>query len=222
MQQVEAGRMALGDVELLLAHRSGLPATAPAGDVATVRPTGPPGEYRYSDVGMILLGRLLQEATGTPLDVLLERHITGPLGLADTGFRPAFSERIVATEAKPGRGLVRGAVHDETAYALGGVAGHAGIFSTAHDLAVFGHSLLGATTRGFAVDQPSFMGRLASPHTFGHTGFTGTSIVVDPRRKAVVVLLTNRVHPDRSWGGVNEARVAVADIVAEESLDTVP
>jgi CubicO group peptidase (beta-lactamase class C family) len=158
----------------------------------------------------------------------------------------------VATDARSSRGLLRGVVHDQVAHSLGGVAGHAGVFSTAADLAVVGHLLLGggayrgrrilaeATVRrmltnanaglpavdaerpnrtsdhglGVVLDQPWFMGRLASPRTFGHTGFTGTSLLVEPRRRLVLVLLTNRAHPNWSWANPDPARVAVADAVA--------
>jgi CubicO group peptidase (beta-lactamase class C family) len=149
----------------------------------------------------------------------------------------------------------RGAVHDGNASAMGGVAGHAGLFSTAADLAVLGQMLLSggeyrgtrvlseATVRrmltnanpglpavpdpdhgpgwssanglGVRLDQPWFMGRLSSPVTFGHTGFTGTSIVVDPRRRAVLVLLTNRAHPDWRRANPDPARVAVANAFAD-------
>jgi CubicO group peptidase (beta-lactamase class C family) len=144
-------------------------------------------------------------------------------------------------------------VHDENAFALGGVAGHAGIFASAVDVAVIGQLLLNGgeyggvrilepeTVRraltdvngglpardpanragrsahglGFELNQAWYMGRLAGPQTFGHTGFTGTSLVVEPTRRLVLVLLTNRVHPDRAWGGINATRTAVADVLAD-------
>ena len=254
-------------VRMLLAHTSGLPdvvdlARSPSGSarrqaiLATPLVLGlvPGTAFRYSDVGMMTLGLLVERATGVPLPALVADGITRPLGMVDTGFVPLerlgrdeLAARMVATEAKRGRGLVRGAVHDENAALLGGVAGHAGLFGTAADLAILGQTLVnGGEYRGARVlaeptvrllltnanahlpvgtrraahglgvelDQPWYMGRLAAPATCGHTGFTGTSIVVDPVRRAVVVLLTNRVHPDRSFGGINPTRAAVADLVA--------
>jgi CubicO group peptidase (beta-lactamase class C family) len=262
----EFGRPAV-TVGTLLTHTSGLPdvidldrvdasarrAAIPA--TPLVDGVAPGSLFRYSDVGLLVLGLLLERVTGTPLDALLRTRLTGPLGLADTGFNPAgdLADRMVATEAKPVRGLLRGVVHDENAAALGGVAGHAGVFSTAADLAVVAQMLINggeygdtrifaeATVRrmlvdanaglpavdpdhrpgraahglGVELDQSWYMGRLASPYTFGHTGFTGTSLVVDVPRRVVLVLLTNRVHPDRNWGATNPTRVAVADAVAD-------
>jgi CubicO group peptidase (beta-lactamase class C family) len=144
-------------------------------------------------------------------------------------------------------------VHDDVANTLGGVAGHAGIFATAADLAAVGQLLLdGGRYRGVRVlrqatveamltnvnaglpavdpqrpgrpsahglgvvlDQPWFMGRLTSPRTFGHTGFTGTSLLVDPRRRLVLVLLTNRAHPNWSWADPDPARLAAANVLAD-------
>ncbi|GII58326.1 hypothetical protein Pth03_67150 [Planotetraspora thailandica] len=198
----------------------------------------PPGPYVYSDVGMITAGRVAEIAGKAPLDVLVRARVTGPLGLADTGYRPepAARPRIVATEHKPERqadGCVRGEVHDETAYALGGVAGHAGLFSTAADLLRFGEFLragddrvlspgaLAEMTRDQGVEGAAFrqgLGvRIGDPAStgpltgaFGHTGFTGTSLVVDPCRGLTVVLLTNNVHPLRGRPGIRELRHAVA------------
>jgi len=197
--------------------------------------------------------------TGLPLDQALRAGVTGPLGLRDTGYTPMSwmsaadrSARMVATDARSPRGLLRGVVHDDVAAALGGVCGHAGVFGTAADLAVIGQLLLDggqyrgtrilaeATVRhmlsnvnaglnaidpehpgrtaehglGVELDQPWFMGRLATPATFGHTGFTGTSLLVEPRRRLVLVLLTNRAHPNWSWADPNPARVAVANAAA--------
>jgi hypothetical protein len=158
-------------------------------------------------------------------------------------FNPPASlrSRIAATEAEPwaGRPMIRGEVHDENAWSLGGVAGHAGLFSTAHDLAVLAQTLLNGgqygdarilqpdTVRamltnenaefpgdshglGFELDQRWYMDALSSPVTFGHTGYTGTSMVVDPLSGSFVVLLTNRVHPTRDWGSNNPSRRAMA------------
>jgi CubicO group peptidase (beta-lactamase class C family) len=246
-------------VRHLLTHTGGLPAWVPLysryatveerrAAVLAVRPTAPPGEqYVYSDLGMITLGMLVEEVTGRTLDRVVEDDITEPLRMRDTMFDPPASlrPRIAATEAQPwaGRPMIRGEVHDENAWSLGGVAGHAGLFSTAHDLAVLAQTLLNGgrygaarileedTVRamltneneafpgdshglGFELDQRWYMDGMSSPVTFGHTGFTGTSFVVDPLAESFTVLLTNRVHPTRDWGSNNPARRAVAQDVA--------
>ena len=235
-------------VRHLLTHTGGLPAWLPLysrydtveerlAAVLEVAPRSAPGErYTYSDLGLITLGLLVEEVTGRPLDEVVAAGITAPLGMRDTLFNPlehdpALVDRIAATEAQPwaGRTMVRGEVHDENAWSLGGVAGHAGLFSTAHDLAVLARTLLNggrygtdrvletetvrtmlADDLGFEVDERWYMDGLSTPVTFGHTGFTGTSLVVDPMSDSFVVLLTNRVHPSRDWGSNNPARRAVA------------
>lgn len=245
---------------LLLRHLSGLPADvdlvhrpgAPSAGVtpyllATALADQPGRTYRYSDIGMAILGLVLAAIGGTPLERLMAEQITGVLGLADTAYRPLGVDgpgdvtRIAATEAEPwiGRPMLRGAVHDEMAYAMGGVSGHAGLFGTARDLVVFGQTLLNgggygqarllrpATVAaalapgpvspyglGLELNQPAFMGALAGPASFGHTGFTGTSLVVDLVRRTVLVLLSNRVHPTRDWGAINPTRRRLADEVA--------
>jgi CubicO group peptidase (beta-lactamase class C family) len=224
----------------LLTHTSGLPATLPLYDLPDRRrrtaalwdtpPAGRPGgAHLYSDVNLLLAQQVLELATATPLDTLVREGITRPLGMDRTRFRPprAVRRRIAATEdqrrpwARADRGMLRGEVHDENAHALGGVAGHAGLFSTAGDLAVLCRTLLtgGAygTARilapssvaqllappglGFAVGRPQFMGELAGPlsegRAAGHTGFTGTSLVLDPVTDVFLVLLANTVHPVR-------------------------
>jgi CubicO group peptidase (beta-lactamase class C family) len=228
-------------VRELLTHTAGLPedvhiAGDPAATLSSVLRTPlapgmtPGNQYHYSDLGMITLGAVVQRITGRRLDRLVRDELTGPLGMHDTGYRPPpeVRDRVVATEYQPGRGMIRGEPHDETAAALGGVSGNAGIFSTAGDLAVFAQMLLNGgryggvrilredTVRqmltnvnvrfpgqdhglGVELNQPYFMGPLASPVTFGHTGFTGTSIVVDPRSQTILILLANQVHPDRLW-----------------------
>lgn len=244
-------------VQQLLTHTSGLkPDPVPslwAGypDIAsrraaifTEQPVNPPGTvYLYSDINMIVLQLLAERLTGKGLDELVRTGITEPLGMVDTGYNPPASklDRIAATEfeANPPRGMVRGSVHDENAWALGGVAGHAGIFSTASDLAVLaqtilnggsyaGHRILRQDTvdamltnlnqafpghdhgLGFELNQRFYMGGLSGPRTAGHTGFTGTDLVIDPQSRSFSILLTNRVHPSRSWGSINLAREAVA------------
>jgi CubicO group peptidase (beta-lactamase class C family) len=245
-------------VRQLLTHTSGLRPDLPfynyptrAEQVAALyaeRPQAPPDTtYVYSDLNLIALQFVLEQATGRPLDALVRADITGPLRMTDTGYNPAASlrPRIAATEyehvppARVDRGLVWGEVHDENAWALGGVAGHAGMFSTADDLAILAQTLLnggryGRTrilgehhTRllltdfnqrfpadshglGFELDQRWYMDGLSSPVTAGHTGYTGTSLVIDPLSHSFAILLTNRVHPSREWGSINPARRAVA------------
>lgn len=209
----------------------------------------PPGEhYTYSDLNLITAARLMEDLTGHGLDELVAQLITEPLGLADTGYNPPASklDRIAATEYMPwtGRGMVRGSVHDEKAYYLGGVAGHAGVFSTAADLAVFGQLVLNGGTYGghrvlsedwvrtmltnqnarlgpeaarglgWQLDQRFYMDALTSPVSFGHTGYTGTDLVCDPISGTVFTLLTNRVHPTREWGTISDYRRAPARMVA--------
>ncbi|GAB1823487.1 serine hydrolase domain-containing protein [Herbidospora sp. RD11066] len=234
-------------VRHLLTHTAGLPPGrrpdgVSAGEarwdyVLSAESTGPAGSpYVYSDVGMITMGRVCEIASGMPLDALVERIITGPLGLADTCFRPSpeLLPRIAATEFKPERGVgVRGEVHDETAHALGGVAGHAGLFSSAGDLVRFAEILRaggagvlsaesvaemlrdqqvrGAAFRqglGVRIGDPAIVGPLTD--AYGHSGFTGTSLVVDVERGLTVVLLTNNVHPLRGRPGIRDLRNEVA------------
>ncbi|GAA2874701.1 hypothetical protein GCM10010517_35440 [Streptosporangium fragile] len=207
--------------------------------ILSTPPLGPAGErYLYSDVGLITAGRVAEIAGQAPLDELVRARVTAPLGLSATGYRPGPSllPRIVATEHKPerpGTGCVRGEVHDETAHGLGGVAGHAGIFATADDLVRFAealrtggapilrpgtvaeltrdHGVRGAAFRhglGVRIGDPAIVGPLAD--AYGHSGFTGTSLVVDPGRALTVVLLTNNVHPLRGRPGIRDLRHAVA------------
>ncbi|NIJ10050.1 CubicO group peptidase (beta-lactamase class C family) [Saccharomonospora amisosensis] len=242
-------------VRQLLTHTSGLEPFLPLWRdwpdkpsriraVMRVRPQSPPGSgYTYSDLNLITLGVLVERLTGSSLDAVIAERITGPLGMTDTGFNPPANKvrRIAATEfqTEPARGMLRGEVHDENAWSLGGVAGHAGIFSTASDLAVLGQALLNggayagkrildeqsvrlmltnhndrfpenAHGLGFELDQIWYMGGLTSPRTAGHTGYTGTSLVIDPLSRSIAILLTNRVHPKRSWGSINPARQAWA------------
>ncbi|MFC8422616.1 serine hydrolase domain-containing protein [Streptomyces sp. NPDC057236] len=218
-------------VRQLLTHTSGLRPELPLYDCAddaerlallrAERPVGAPGTYCYSDLNMLLLQHVLERITGRTLDVLVRDGITRPLGMTATGFGPCPS--AAATEdqrrpwAKADRGMLRGEVHDENAWALGGVAGHAGLFSTAGDLAVFCRTLLASGSYGparilgpdyvdllftppglgFALDQPWFMGELAGRGAAGHTGFTGTSLVLDRVTDTYVILLANTVHPRR-------------------------
>ncbi|MEV0724199.1 serine hydrolase [Micromonospora purpureochromogenes] len=253
-------------VRMLLTHTSGLPAFTPlwsryptpaerfAAALATPLAAGatPGTRYVYSDLGLIALGVLVERVTGRPLADLVRNGVTAPLGMTDTGYNPGpeLRSRIAATEYQPyaGRGMVWGEVHDENAWSLGGVAGHAGVFSTAADLSLLCQSLLNGgeyrgrrilradTVRamlvnynapleaaypesdrglGFELNKHWYMMGLSSPVAFGHTGFTGTSIVIDPLSHSFLILLSNRVHPDRGWGSNNVARRAVARDLAE-------
>ncbi|MGW4463952.1 serine hydrolase [Micromonospora sp. NPDC004704] len=244
----------------LLTHTSGLPADpdpslcAYANNderwaaVYAVKPIAPPNTiFLYSDMNMMTLGQVIATVTGQTLDRVIAEQITVPLGMTETMFNPPASlkPRIAAEEYQRsiGRGLVRGSVHDENAYCLGGVSGHAGVFSTAYDLAVLAQTLLNggdyegtrilsqesvrelftnynqmfpghAHGLGFELEQRRYMGALSSPVTAGHTGFTGTSIVIDPLAHSFAILLTNRVHPSRIWGSNNQARAAVGTDLA--------
>jgi CubicO group peptidase (beta-lactamase class C family) len=234
-------------VRQLLTHTSGLRPELPLYDcaddeerLALLRaepPVGAPGTYCYSDLNMLLLQHVLERVTGRPLDVLVRDGITRPLGMTATRFGPcpgaAATEDQRRPWAKADRGMLRGEVHDENAWALGGVAGHAGLFSTGRDLAVFCRTLLAGGSYGparilgpdfvelllappglgFAVDQPWFMGELAGGGAAGHTGFTGTSLVLDPATDTFVVLLANAVHPCRR-GPDSRPRAAAGTRVA--------
>ncbi|MFF7880096.1 serine hydrolase domain-containing protein [Streptomyces sp. NPDC007896] len=218
-------------VRQLLMHTSGLRPELPLYDcpddaarLALLRaeaPSSQPGEYVYSDLNLLLLQHVLERITGRTLDVLVRDGITRPLGMTATSFGPCAGAAATEDQRRPwgkaDRGMLRGVVHDENAWALGGVAGHAGLFSTAHDLAVFCRTLLAGGSYGparilgpdfvelmltppglgFAVDQPWFMGALAGRGAAGHTGFTGTSLVLDPATDTFLVLLANTVHPRR-------------------------
>lgn len=236
-------------VRHLLTHTSGLTAWLPlysrypdpASRIAAVmdQPLADPAgsAYRYSDLNLITLGVLVERVTGRGLDEVVRDRVTVPLGMADTGYTPRHRGRTAATEyqASPPRGLVWGEVHDENAWSLGGVAGHAGVFSTAGDLAVLAQTMLNGGTYagerilsresvgllttnltpefpgdshglGVELDQRWYMDALSGPRTAGHTGYTGTSFVVDLDSRSFAILLTNRVHPSRTWGSTNPAR----------------
>lgn len=259
-------------VAQLLAHTGALPVGAKVSGLSTLERRwaavlstplvdgATPGDaFRYSSVGLMVLGKLVEKVTGQGLDRALRTGVTEPLGLRDTGFLPKtwmsaadLAARMVASDARSSRGLLRGVVHDDVANALGGVAGHAGVFTTAAELAVIGQLLLDNGSYrgkrllsetavrkmvtntnqglpaydperpgrpsdhglGLAVNQPWLMGRLASAEAFGHSGFTGTSLVVCRRRKLVLVLLTSRAHPNWSWANPDPVRVAVANLFA--------
>ena len=243
-------------VRQLLTHSSGLPGWRPlykettspeaarALAVATLLDTLPGVRMVYSDLGAIVLGQLIERVSGERLDAYLTRHVFTPLGMTSTQYRPAASllPRIAPTEYDPWRQRhLRGEVHDENAFSLGGVSGHAGLFSTGHDVArltrmyLNGGTLDGVrivraeTIRQFTTVQDSAFsnralgwetpngansaGRLMKRPAFGHTGFTGTSIWIDPSRDLFVVLLTNRVNPTRQNLRIGGVRTALADAV---------
>ncbi|MCA1645113.1 MAG: serine hydrolase, partial [Chloroflexi bacterium] len=246
----------------LLTHRSGLPpgrdlwriAHNPqeARDLVLETPlVCKPGEcYQYSDLGADVLGMVAETVAGEGLDTFLTARVFKPLGMYDTFYRPADSlrSRIAPTEVTPPRGYpIRGEVHDENAYALGGVAGHAGLFSTAADLSVFAQMMLnGGEYNGVRIIQDSTVqrfikraagtralgwdtcdgdggcGRHLGPHAYGHTGFTGTSIWIDPDREMFVILLTNRVHAARARRPgkvISDVRADLADAAAVAVTD---
>ncbi len=221
---------------------------------------GPPDSgIRYSDQGLILLGEAVARLHGAPLDRAITERVLRPLGLATTTFNPVLAgyplERIVPTEfdARWRERRVHGEVHDENAASLGGVAGHAGLFSTARDLAVFGQAWLDCALNGDPGRLPmpadlareavrelvgdgelrrglgwilkaggdySNMGTLMHPDSFGHTGYTGTSLFIDPTRALLVACLTNRVYHGRDPEPITAFRPALHDAVVE-ALDRI-
>ena len=207
----------------------------------------PRSKMVYSDLGILLLGEILERVTAKDLEDLAKEEILDPLGMKDAMYRPAPSlrTRIVPTEIDPWRGrLVHGEVHDENAFGLGGVAPHAGLFATARSLAVFAQMMLNGgayggrrlvnpetiavftrradrvpgSSRALGWDtpsEPSSAGRLFSASSYGHTGFTGTSLWIDPERELFAILLTNRVHPTRENPKIAELRPAFHDAIVE-------
>jgi CubicO group peptidase (beta-lactamase class C family) len=249
-------------VRQLLTHTSGLPAgrdiwriaQTPLEARALVLSTpleGRPGaQYIYSDLGADVLGLLIEVVSGEPLDKFLTRRVFEPLGMNETMYRPADSlrYRIAPTEVTPPRGYpLRGEVQDENAYALGGVAGHAGLFSTAADLSVFAQMMLNGgeyngvqiiskptvelfTSRSFGhralgwdtAEGDYGSGRYLGPTAYGHTGFTGTSMWIDPEREMFVILLTNRVHAARALRPakvISDVRADLSDAAVLSVLD---
>jgi serine-type D-Ala-D-Ala carboxypeptidase len=248
----------------LLTHRSGLPAGRDIWRIAdspweareaviasALMPGCPPGAcYEYSDLGPDILGFVAEAITGERLDTFLENRVWDPLGMTDTYFNPPESlrSRIAPTAVTSTRGYpLRGEVHDDNAAALGGVAGHAGLFSTVSDLSIFAQMLLNGgtyggvrivsdtavetfTTRiagsralGWDTCQGDYgCGRHLSENAFGHTGFTGTSMWIDRDRDMFVILLTNRVYDARARRPakvISDVRADVADAAALAVLD---
>jgi CubicO group peptidase (beta-lactamase class C family) len=209
----------------------------------------PGTETVYSDWDMILTQLVIEKITGTTLDRFVDEKVFRPLGMRSTMYKPdsTLRRRIAPTEIDTARGgLMWGRVHDENADAMGGVAGHAGLFSTARDLSIFAQMLLDGgeyggvrivspqtvarwtspqgkgSSRALGWDTPSgnsSAGHFFSPRSFGHTGFTGTSIWIDPTRDLFVILLTNRVDPTRNNNRHVPLRRAIADAVQQSILD---
>ena len=238
-------------VRQLLTHRSGLPAGRDLWRIARTPDQArqavidtklnykPGVHYEYSDLGADMLGFVVEAISGQRLDAFLEKRMFGPLGMQNTEFRPADSVRYrsAPTEVAPPRGYpIRGEVHDENAWVLDGVSGHAGLFATAADLLTYGRAWLrrdapfaSPTWLGEAVrdrsngegaprgllwrlTEPDWSyGQGASARAYAHSGFTGTSLAIDPVQGWICVLLTNRVHPDRAAGqeGIAALRRAV-------------
>ena len=268
-------------IEQLLTHRSGF---APDFDLAeqwtgydeaikrlaTERLRNPPGaRFVYSDINFIALGEVVHRVSGRTLDEFAKQNIYTPLGMRETGFKPAAAlrPRIAPTEKRRAQAAylggkpetvasaeaehwLRGEVHDPTSFRMGGVAGHAGLFSTADDLAVYCQMILnGGTYNGVRILSPLGVAAMTRPRaveadgtarglgwdiasgfsanrgdifplgSFGHTGFTGTSLWLDPATETFAVFLSNRVHPDGK-GDVGPLRGRVASIVASSIMDT--
>ena len=264
LPELDAPDKASITVAMLLTHSGGFESYAPlyrqarglAEYVAQInrRPleTAPGTRTLYSDWDMVLLQAVVERIAGMPLDAFVDGHLLRQLGMTDTRFRPDTSDanlrrRIAPTAVDDSRGgLLQGTVHDGNAWALGGVAGHAGLFSSARDLAIFAQMLLnGGTYDGIRVlgpatvarwtarkgvggsralgwDTPapnSSAGRYFSPRSFGHTGFTGTSLWIDPERGLFVVLLMNRVNSRGESTRHLQLRRDVSDAVESAVLD---
>ena len=213
---------------------------------------GQPGErVVYSDIGLILLGEATSRLGNAPLDEVIRQRVTAPINLSSPSFNPIREghiarEQIAPTEDDPiwRKRRVWGEVHDENACGLGGVAGHAGLFATARDIATFGQAWLTQPEEAFGIDstlaqeakrehaetdgmrrglgfvikayEGASAGDLFSNNTYGHTGFTGTSLWIDPDKQLVVACLTNSVYPGRGKPGTLEFRRALHDLFAEE------
>lgn len=207
------------------------------------KPVLPPGtSFIYSDINFIVLGELVSRISGEPLDVYCADHIFRPLGMKDTGFKPSplLGPRIAPTQYQHGATgkILLGEVHDPVAYSMGGVAGHAGLFSTADDLATFAQMILdGGSGKSVQVLSPLMVKKMTVPQSppdkipirglgwnidsslvsvgsFEHKGFTGTGIWIDPASKTYVIILTNRVHP-KGKGKVESLRAKILSLVNE-------
>ena len=243
-------------IHMLLAHSSGLPAYEKlflrafvreellAAAYATPLSDDPGAKADYSDIGFIILGAVLERIADEPLDRFCQREIFGPLGMARTAFNPPASWRTsippTVDDQSFRKRIIQGEVHDENASVLGGVAGHAGVFATAEDVATFAHSMLqggnpivrpetlalftrresspSGTSRALGWDTPSSpsqSGKYLSANSFGHLGYTGTSLWIDPTRQLSVTLLTNRTWPDCNNQAIKEIRPKFHDAVID-------
>ena len=210
----------------------------------------PGQEYVYSDLGIIITGLVIEKISGQSLDVFMDRNFYAPMGMNMTTYNPMkrgnwYTSRILPTEIDTiyRHKLIQGEVHDERAYYLEGVAGHAGLFSNAPDIAKFSSMLLNKglyggkrflnehtiksfikrqqplNRRGIGFDMKSIegfssAGTKTSINSYGHTGFTGTSLWIDPDRATAIIILTNRTFPYRGTSlGVSQVRSNIADIV---------
>ena len=240
----------------LLAHSSGLPAYEKLFLRARTRDellraalsvplkNDPRTHAEYSDIGFLLLGMALERLAQETLDGFCQREVFGPLGMLETAFHPPSSWKARISPTANDRGLrkrlIQGEVQDENASVMGGVAGHAGVFSAAPDLARFAHSMLNGgapiirpetvtlftrresspagTSRALGWDTPSApsqSGKYFSPSSFGHLGYTGTSLWIDPERQLSVTLLTNRTWPDCDNQAIKQIRPKFHDAVLE-------
>jgi serine-type D-Ala-D-Ala carboxypeptidase len=207
--------------------------------------TADPGtRAEYSDIGFIILATALERVADESLDRFCQREIFGPLGMLHTAFNPPAAWRAAIPPTADDRSfrkrIIQGEVQDENASVVGGVAGHAGLFATAEDLGTFSHVLLqggrpllrpetlalfarretapAGTSRALGWDtpaSPSQSGKYFSPHSFGHLGYTGTSLWIDPERQLSITLLTNRTWPDCSNKAIKDVRPAFHDAVVE-------
>jgi CubicO group peptidase (beta-lactamase class C family) len=215
--------------------RSGATGAAALADVLDTPPLVQPGAtHDYSCLGFIVLGVVLEEICGAPLDEIVRDRVAGPVGATTLRWGPAPAELAVATEHQPHRGMLRGDIHDELAASIGRPVGNAGAFGTVDDVAALASAIaerrlplsdvaftrlttadagataagsLGRQTHGLRVGDPKFM---TARETVGHTGFTGTSFVADTATGAWAVQLTNRVHAGRDGTSVDERRRALA------------
>jgi len=215
----------------------------------------PGAAFIYSDINFEVLGALVERLSGESLDQYAEKHVFGPLGMKQTRFLPppSWQSRIAPTDEDEKHHMLRGVVHDPTARRMGGVAGHAGVFSTADDLAMFAQALLdggrgvltpatiakmtapqqpvnGTALRGFGwdIDSPlsSNRGELLPVGGYGHTGFTGTSLWIDPATKTYIVLLTNAVHmnalPTKEKGSAISLRTKAVNWLIDNGVTAAP
>lgn len=241
-------------IAMLLSHSSGLPAYERLFErchtreelinaaAETVLASFPGEKSVYSDLGFILLGEILAQLAGSSLDAFAQTHIFAPLRMRSATYRPDQRTTIPPTQEDRDfrRRIIQGEVDDENASVMGGVAGHAGLFANAFDLALFAECLLRGgvpilkpetvhlfTTRQtspadttFALgwdtpSQPSQSGKLLSAHAFGHLGYTGTSLWIDPDQSLSITLLTNRTWPHRQSQAIKQLRPAVHDAIVE-------